>query len=142
MEEQTEKKVTELAHKISTRLTKEAIWARRNFYIAQLFVWLAIISSFGTAIASATNKVPSIIIALLAAIPGTIILIDKNFSFARRAQWHYVMRAKLEQLENSLRFESATPEATSKAYSSITIEMEQTYPGMDGSGLADILKKP
>lgn len=137
----TNPKATELAQLIATRRANDAKWAQRNFMVAQTFMWLAIIASFGTAIASATAKVSPIVIAIFTAIPGTVILIDKSFSFARRAQWHYLMRAKLEQFENALRFEGASVDATSKSLSSLVIEMEQAFPGMDSTGLADHIKK-
>jgi hypothetical protein len=137
MEQTPELKAQELAEKIAARRTQDNHWGVQCFIIAQIFLWLAIMASFGAAIASATGSVSPIIIAVLAAIPGTVIVIDRSFSFARRSSWHHLMRARLEQLENALRYEGASVESVSKALGELFLEMEPRYPGASVEGLTE-----
>ena len=132
-----EQKMTTLLSKIHTRLAYDAKWARTDFIIAQVFIWLAILSSFSTAILTVADVVPKLVLALLAAIPGAVILVDKSFSFARRARWHYDMVAKLDQFSNQLQFEGARVEDVSKQLGQFRVDMEARFPAMSAEGLGD-----
>ena len=112
--ESLNEKAMELIATISARRQKDERWAKRNFLLSQLFVWSAILASFGSAILSATGSVNRIVVAIFAAIPGTVIVIERSFSFSRRANWHHIMRARLLQLENSVKYEGACIESVSK----------------------------
>ena len=135
--EPLESRAQELADKIAARRKSDERWGAFNFVIAQTFLWIAILGSFGAAIAAATNSVSPLIIAVCAAIPGTVIVIDRSFSFARRSSWHHLMRARLDQLENSLRYEGVPVESVSKALGELFIEMESRYPGVSAEGLTN-----
>lgn len=132
-----EQKRTALLSKIQTRQTYDDKWARVDFMLAQLFVWLAILSSFLTAILAVADVVPKLVLAMLAAIPGAVILVDKSFSFARRARWHWDMVAKLDQFSNQLQFEDAKVEEVSKRLGEFRFEMEAKFPAMSVEGLSD-----
>jgi hypothetical protein len=82
------------------------------------------------------------VIAIFAAIPGTVIVIERSFSFARRADWHHIMRAQLLQLENSAKYEGASMESVSKAFAELFLEMERKYPGVSTEGLGDLASGP
>ena len=134
-----EKTPEELRQDLGTEIDQQIhiakTWASKNFLIAQTFTWLAVLASFGSAIAAATEKVNSILLAIFAAVPGTVILIDKSFSFARRASWYYMKRAKVQQLRNSLSFEGAQTADVSQKFSELTIKLEEEFPPMDTTGL-------
>jgi hypothetical protein len=102
-------------------------WGGRNFIIAQIQGWITIVASFGSAIAAAA-KAPSIAVAIIAAVPGTVILIDRNFGFMRRAQWHWLEAAKLLQLEHALNYQGAKVDEISKRYTSLRADMEEKFP--------------
>jgi hypothetical protein len=108
---------------------------------AQLLVWIAILGSFGTAVASATELCPPLIIALCAAIPGTVIVIDKTLSFASRARLYHWMRAEVECLKNGLQFQDVTTKDTVTAYNAIIREMTQRFPSVSTSGLVTPLEQ-
>ena len=132
-----EQKRAALLGKIHTRKAHDDKWARTDFILAQLFVWLAILSSFLTAILAVADVVPKLVLALLAAIPGAVILVDKSFSFARRARWHWDMVAKLDQFSNQLQFEEARVEDVSKQLGEFRFDMEAKFPAMSVEGLGD-----
>lgn len=126
-----------LVQKISTRIRADEKWARIDFVFAQAFVWLAILASFFSAILAAGDAVPKLVLAFLAAVPGTVIVVEKSFSFAQRARWHWEMMVGLDQLVNALEYENAPIEQVSKQLSEFRRKMETKFPGMSMQGLAD-----
>lgn len=124
----------ELIELISNRKVQDEKWARDNFLYAHVVTWIAILSSFGAAIASATDKVSPVIVAIFAAVPGTIIVIERSFAFARRASWHHLMRGNLQRLENELRYQGKPVSDVAAQYSDLFLRMEPQYPGLAGDG--------
>lgn len=112
-------------------------WGKADFTWAQSITWAAILASFGSAIASATGDAPPFALALFAAIPGTVIVIEKSFVFARKAQWHWTMGVRLQKLENALKFEDAKVDETSRQLSELRIEMWEKWPGTSAEGLGE-----
>lgn len=126
-----------LIDKIETRKSHSEKWAGYDFTLAQTFLWLAILSSFSTAILAAAVEVPKLVLGFLAAIPGLAILVEQNFSFARRARWHWEMVAKLDQLSNQLRFEGAKVEDVSRQLGVLGVAMEDKFPAINHDGLSE-----
>lgn len=126
-----------LLEKIETRKSHSEKWAGYDFTLAQTFLWLAILSSFSTAILAAAEAVSKLLLGFFAAIPGLAIVVEKNFSFARRARWHWEMVAKLDQLSNQLRFEGVKVEDVSRQLGVLGVEMEDKFPGIKDDGLAE-----
>ncbi len=127
----------QLASKISRRLVQDDRWARLDFSLAQLFLWLAILASFVSAALAAADTIPKLWLALLAAIPGTVIVVDKSFSFAKRARWHWEMSSRLERLLLKLQFEGKSVAEVAAEYGDLRVEMEDKFPGMSAEGVAD-----
>ncbi len=129
---------TALIEKLAARHEHDNRWAARDFMTAQLFLWTAVISSFATAIlaAGADPSMPKLLVPTLAAIPGAVIVIDKSFSFSRRASWHWEMAVKIDQLLNRAQFEGAKVEDISKDLGELRIAMEQKFPTMSTDGLS------
>lgn len=126
-----DRKRTLLIDKIRARQKLDNKWGKFDFILAQLFVWLAILASFLTAILTAADQVQEkLVLALLTAIPGTVIVIEKSFSFARRARWHWEMIARLEQFSNQLEFECSKVEEVSKRLGEFRFDMEKKFPDM------------
>jgi hypothetical protein len=103
-------------------------WGCQNFWIAQAQGWVALVASFGSGIAAAYAHTPRIIVAIIAAVPGALILLDRNFAFARRAQWHWLLEDKVRELEHALKYQKAEISETSKRYASLMTKMEESFP--------------
>jgi hypothetical protein len=116
-----------LLNQIVLRKKEDLRLGNRNYVVAQIQGWLTVVASFGSAIAAAA-KAPSIAVAIIAAIPGTVILIDRNFGFGRRAKWYWEEYEKLYQLELALTYEGAQVSDISKRYGEIKAEMTAKWP--------------
>jgi hypothetical protein len=128
---------TELLSRIAARREIDERWRRLNFFWGQVSIWAAIVSSFGTAIAAATNQLPHVLIAIFAAIPGGVILIERSVGLNHRAKWFSVMVAKAERLEYALRFEGASVESISRDFSEMRVETEKSSPLTTTDGESD-----
>ncbi|MBI4189613.1 MAG: hypothetical protein HY525_03640 [Betaproteobacteria bacterium] len=137
-----EEKRAALSAKIAARIQEDEKWGRLDFMWAQVFTWLAILASFFSAILAAAEAMPKLALAFLAAVPGTVIVIEKSFSFARRARWHWEMMAGLDQLLNALSYEGATIQEISKKLGEFRRDMETRFPGFSVEGVSDDPAKP
>lgn len=126
-----------LLQKMLTRQMRDQTWEKWDFIIAQCLLWLAILSSFISAIVVAGDQASKMVSALLAAIPATVIVIDKSFSFARRSRWHSLMYLRLDELVNDLQFRSRPVEEVAAKLSKLRLEMEQSFPAMSTEGLSE-----
>ena len=127
METEIEQRAELQKRLVEYRLRNEK-WGRISFYIAQAFAWLVVLGSFAASVLSAGLVLNRIGLAVVAAIPGIVIVVDRTFAFARRAQWHNVLGARVERIENSLRFEGKSVHDASKELSGLLEAMHELYP--------------
>jgi hypothetical protein len=133
-------KKEELAQRIRARIAHDKFWGAANLYFAQILVWVAVLFSFGAAIA-ATEKSPAILTASLAAIPGCVIVLSRNLNFMPLSRWHYKLAARLQAVEFSLQFENKTVEEVSRDFSKVMGEFESYAPGVNVGGLLEQSEK-
>jgi len=124
-----------LEEKILARKALDERWGKGNFLLAQSFTWIAILASFASAIIVASGECSKFWGTLLAALPGTTMVIEKSFSFAKRTRWNWEMIVGLEELHNQLMFEDIPVEQVSKSLSGFRKTMEAKYPGFSVEGL-------
>lgn len=68
----------ELLARLRKRRAFDEKWATTNFVASQVFTGVSIFASFGSVIVAAASIASPIVVALLAAIPGTVIVIDQS----------------------------------------------------------------
>ena len=107
-------------------------FARRSYIWAQLFFLIAILSSFFASILAAGKADMPYLTALLAALPGTALLINNSFRFEERTKWFWKKVRISEKFFRKLR-DSASPdiEEISATYSEKMEELETEWPAMD-----------
>jgi hypothetical protein len=132
----TEETREQLLLRLRTRRAFDEKWATTNFVVSQVFTATAIFASFGVALVAAANIVTSpIALAILTAIPGTVIVIDRSFLFAARWRWHCTVATRFIALEQMLLFEGGTVEKVSQAMTTFLSDMEERYPTGKAEGL-------
>jgi hypothetical protein len=115
-----------LLDEMSLRRTSDRLWGDQCFITSQVLGWLVVVASFGSAIAAASHA-PALVVAIAAAIPGTVILIDQRFDFARQAQWHWMQENEIRELEHALSFQGAKVADISRKYTALLKEMERKF---------------
>ena len=124
----------QLSKDIDKRICKRGFYEDSDFYLHQTFTWVSILASFSTAIlAGIATKVTDtdtikITIALLASLTATVTLVNKNFSFDKRALWNAVFRSKLEAIQRNLIYKSQPIETTVDELNKLDLDMEISFP--------------
>jgi flagellar biosynthesis protein FlhB len=116
---------TEIAGKIKHRRKFEVM----DFRLAHIFLWVSILASFTSTIIVAFG-VPvgkEILFAVIAGVPGLIILIDKTFDFKKRAVWGAMFRIELEDLKDEFVFKKGDPYEIAKKLRQIERKYELLY---------------
>ncbi len=133
----------ELLNRLRARRALDDRWQLWNFIFYQIVLGISIIASFISAIVAASNLVSPIIVAILAALPGTVIVIDRGFMFSSRWRWHNTMSTKLLALEQRLLFDAETSaKEISEEMTDLLIKMETAYPvGGSVEGAVPSLRK-
>jgi hypothetical protein len=120
--------VAELQKEIEKEIKRRRTYESWDFKLAHFFLWLSILASFGASIIVAADvAIDKIAVAIIAGIPGLIILIDKSFDFAKRAVWGAMYRIELEELKDELVFKKTEPYAASKKFRDIKRKNEFSY---------------
>jgi hypothetical protein len=118
---------------LENRLHYDSTWKLRNFVIAATFLWLGVGGSFGSSIAAAF-KAPAWIVAITAAIPGVVIIVDRTFSFAARGRWHDLLYTNIDALARALKYEDAAEKEISQKFSELLKASQESYPTLSTSG--------
>ena len=121
-------KKEELARRIRAGIAHDKRWGAFNFGFAHTLAWIAVLSSFGSAIVAATGKVSPVLTAILASISGCVIVLARNLNFRPLSRWHHRLADRLEAVERSLEFENKSVEEISIAFSKVMREFQNNSP--------------
>ena len=119
----------ELQNEISKKIKHRRRFEVMDFRLAHLFLWVSILASFIStiAVASGVKEENKILIAVIAGIPGLVILIDKTFDFKRRSVWGAMFRIELEDLKDKFAFKKGDPYLVAKKLREIERKFELLY---------------
>jgi len=118
----------QLAQDLGSRANKSRASARNNYFMAYATLAIGTSSSAAATILAAGSGCPGLT-AILAAIPGIIVLANNTFKFEPRAEWWYSMEHKTNALQRSLLYEGANAKDVSRMLSETIDEMEKSWPG-------------
>ncbi|MFT3701449.1 MAG: hypothetical protein QM802_03725 [Agriterribacter sp.] len=103
----TNKATQSLELEIQKELKKRVKDISRDSSLAHIILWVSIIASFASAIMVASGQkifVNNIWLAIIAGIPGLVVLLDKTFDFARRSSSGIMYKIELQELKNDYDF--------------------------------------
>ena len=110
MEQNTSDSAMELRKEIEQLLKQRKTYITMDFSLAHLFLWASILASFASSIIIASEaNLNRLVIAIIAGVPGLIILIEKSFDFSKRAMWGAMYKIELEKLRYDLVFGKNDP---------------------------------
>lgn len=94
-------------NELEKELNKRRRYITMDFILAHLFVWLSVIASFFSAIliAEDTSKPSSISLAIIAGIPGLVVVVEKSFDFAGRYVWGIMYKLEIQDLIDEVKFQ-------------------------------------
>lgn len=103
----TNKAIQSLELEIGKELKKRTKNITRDSTLAHAILWVSIIASFASAIMVASGQkifVNNIWLAIIAGIPGLVVLLDKTFDFSRRSASGTMYKIELQELKNDYDF--------------------------------------
>jgi len=66
--------------------------------------------------------------ALLAALPGVVLLVERQFAYRMRSAWHEEFKTRLRALERAVAYERIQEPEISRQLSALELEMNRKYP--------------
>jgi|GEM_PF-3477738 len=109
---------------------------------AHLCLWLSILASFGAAIVATMESAPRLLVAILAAIPGTAIVFERTSMLTARWRWHCAAQTRLQAFERQLLYEGANARQVSEELSDYWVRMQEKYPAGKAEGLSPKILRP
>lgn len=103
----TNKATQSFESEINKELQKRIKSIGRDSTLSHTILWVSIIASFASAIMVASGQqifINNIWLAIIAGIPGLVVLVDKTFDFARRSSSGIMYKIELQELKNDYEF--------------------------------------
>ena len=115
---------------INRELQKRVKSIHRDSSLAHIILWVSIIASFASAIMVASGQpifVNNIWLAIVAGIPGLVVLLDKTFDFARRSSSGIMYKIELQELKNDYDFGKINAYRAAQRLQEITRRHESSF---------------
>lgn len=115
---------------IEKELKKRVKNITRDSSLAHIILWVSIIASFASAIMVASGQkifVNNIWLAIIAGIPGLVVLLDKTFDFARRSSSGIMYKIELQELKNDYDFGKINAYRAAQRLQEITRRHESSF---------------
>jgi hypothetical protein len=105
--------------------------ARGNYFTVWAMYILSVGASVLATVFAATGSPEKVRLAVLAAVPAIVLLVNNTFKFNARSQWHYEKKRRLDSL---LRLSEAgaagtTPPEVAAEWNRIDEDMDKRWPG-------------
>ncbi len=109
-------------------------WARRNYIYAHVIFILSVLGSFTASIFATTDFEYKSITAILAALPGLMLLINNTLRFEERTKWFWRKARMSESYYRKLRdANNPKTDALSSKYSEESEKLEMEWPAFGSS---------
>jgi hypothetical protein len=117
-----------LADDLSARVAG-CVWrARVNYFVAYALLAVAVGASATSAIAVASDAWTKEVNAILASLPGIIVLATSTFRFEARADWWWSKHHAIDALHRGLTFEGKSDSEVSRELTAFLREHETKWP--------------
>lgn len=126
----TNKATQSFESEINKELQKRVKSISRDSSLAHIILWVSIIASFASAIMVASGQqifINSIWLAIVAGIPGLVVLLDKTFDFARRSSSGIMYKIELQELKNDYDFGKINAYRAAQRLQEITRRHESSF---------------
>lgn len=126
----TNKAIQSFELEIEKELKKRVKKLAWDSSLAHCILWVSIIASFASAIMVASGQkifINNIWLAIIAGIPGLVVLLDKTFDFARRSASGIMYKIELQELKNDYDFGKINAYRAAQRLQEITRRHESAF---------------
>ena len=106
--------------------------ARSNYYAAYILLVIGVGASTAASIMAGTDSSARTLTAVLAAVPGILVLVTNTFKFAARAEWWWTKHHRIDALYRKLLYENASEPEVSQELTRVDTALENSWPGFGG----------
>ena len=108
MDNQNFDPVQSLKDELTKQIQKRTKYEGWDFKLAHFFIWLSIFASFSSSImiAAGVEPIDKVWVAVIAGIPGLVVVVEKSFDFARRTAWDTMYKIDMQELKDKIDFSS------------------------------------
>ena len=121
--------VESCAEDLKRRYEASRLRGRANYCAVYLLLVLAVSGSAAAAFSVAVGMWPKAVNAVLAALPGTIYLVNRQFRFEERSKWWFEKFYIIEGLYRGLVWEKKDPADISRELTCQSRALAQRWPG-------------
>jgi hypothetical protein len=118
---------------IESRLKKELKYLKRlgasNHYAAYTVHLLSILTSFAASIIAASDVADKFVLAVVAAVPGTLLATQNVLKFEHKCGWYYKKARLFQHVLDALKVGDGKPAEARQAWIKIEDEMDREWPG-------------
>lgn len=118
---------------LAERASRTRKHARKNYFAAYALFLIAITSSAAATISVSVGLAKELS-AILAAMPGIMLLVNNTLKLEARSRWHWNKAHRLEQLLRELVHEGRDLKEVSRELTNVEKEMEGVWPGFGDFG--------
>lgn len=118
---------------LKDELTKQIKIRRKyegwDFKLAHFLIWASIFASFSSSIiiAAGVQSISKIWLAIIAGVPGVVVVVEKSFDFARRTAWDTMYKIDLQELKDKIDFGKIDIYSASEEYRKIARRNEAEF---------------
>ena len=122
--------MSELATELKRRVDGCRARALGNYWTAYVLIGGALVCSVAGSISAASDMLHKAATAVLALIPGIVVLVISTFRFEERAKWWWEKHASLDALYRGLRYEKRDEAEVSEALTATVQELNKKWPSL------------
>jgi hypothetical protein len=121
--------VNSFKDELNKNINKRVKYEHWDFILAHSFIWLSIIASFTSSImiAAGVESINKIWVAIIAGIPGLVVVVEKSFDFARRTAWDTMYKIDMQELKDDIEFQKIDAYTASKRFREIARKHETSF---------------
>lgn len=124
----------DLATELDQEVERRARYAQRDFVVAQVVLWAAIIGSAAATVTVLKGWLSGTLLGgFIAALPAIVLLIDSRMHYEARHQWNARYKVELDILRRQLRDKRRGPAEVSESLDALDHKMENEFPYSGGA---------
>ncbi len=125
---------SQIAAEVDSEIAARYRYSRFDFVVNHLLILLGVIASAFPGFAEIFGLGDSKTVALIAAVPAFVLLVQRTFKLEQRAEWHWDYRRRLIAIRRELRDQGLEPAAASRKLNQLEADLAGSFPGTSHPG--------
>ena len=115
---------------IDSEIGRRYRYARFDFILNHLLVFVAVIASAFPAFSQLVESYDEATVAMVAAVPAFVLLLQKTFKWEQRGEWHWEYRRRIIAIKRQIRDQGLSSKDASVKLNNLERDLAGTFPGV------------